>query len=411
MAKYPRSPLAPKRFPSLPRLAGLVLYAGAAGIRYQGRSDLMLALVPQGSAIAGVFTRSRAASAPVEWCRRAMRGGRVRALVVNSGNANAFTGAAGVKAVARTVDAAARLFGCTRREVFVASTGVIGAPLDASKILRALPGLVARRAVSWEAAARAIMTTDTFAKGAARRTTIDGRPVVVAGFAKGSGMIAPDMATLLAFLFSDARLPNGVLQELLAEANERTFNCVSVDGDTSTSDSVYFVATGQGPRHRPVRSARDPRLAGFRTALLAVMTDLAQQIAKDGEGAQKFVTVAVTGAASDKAARRIALTIANSPLVKTAIAGSDPNWGRIVAAVGRAGERASPDRLALRLGGQLVTRNGTVHPRYSEARAARHMRGRSIEIAVDVGVGEGRATVWTCDLTRGYIDINADYRS
>jgi glutamate N-acetyltransferase/amino-acid N-acetyltransferase len=302
--------------------------------------------------------------------------------------------------------------GCAKDRVLIASTGVIGEPLAAERLVGALPGLHARLAPGgWRKAAQAITTTDTFAKGAAASATIDGREVAIAGIAKGSGMIAPDMATMLAFLFTDARLPAAVLRPLLRRATERSFNAITVDGDTSTSDTVLLFATGRGPRQRAVSSAGDPRLKGFRAALETVMVDLAQQIVRDGEGASKFVTVTVSGAESRRAARRIAMTIANSPLVKTAIAGADPNWGRIVMAVGRAGEKADRDRLSIRIGEVLVAEAGVVHPDYVEARAARHMAGAEIALAVDVGVGRGRATVWTCDLTHGYIDINADYRT
>jgi len=314
--------------------------------------------------------------------------------------------------VAATAAAAARLLGCRGDRVLIASTGVIGEPLAVERLVGALPRLYARLAAGgWKRAAQAITTTDTYPKGAAARAAIDGREVAIAGIAKGSGMIAPDMATMLAFVFTDARLPSGVLRPLLRRAAERSFNMITVDGDTSTSDTALLFATGRGPRHRPVTSAGEPRLKGFRAALEAVMVDLAQQVVRDGEGASRFVSVTVSGAESRRAARRIAMTIANSPLVKTAIAGADPNWGRIVMAVGRAGEKADRDRLSIRIGEELVAEAGVVHPDYVEARAARHMAGREIALAVDVGVGRGRATVWTCDLTHGYIDINADYRT
>ncbi len=398
----------------MPAVAGVALAAGAAGVRYAGRDDVMLALLAPGTAAAGVFTRSKTAAAPVAWCRRALAqgGGSARAVVVNAGNANAFTGRAGDEAARRTAEAAARLAGARAEEVFIASTGVIGEPLDDARIRAALGPLRERASPDgWEAAARAIMTTDTFPKGAARTAEIDGETVTLAGIAKGSGMIAPDMATMLAFVFTDAAIPAAALQPMLVRANAQSFNCITVDGDTSTSDTLMLFATGRGPRHGPVEDPRDRRLAGFRRALEELLVDLACQVVRDGEGAQKFVTVTVTGAASPAAARRIALAIANSPLVKTAIAGSDPNWGRIVMAVGKAGERADRDRLMIRIGGVTVAENGAVHPAYCEEDAARHMRGREIDIAVDVGVGRGRARVWTCDLTHGYIDINADYRS
>ncbi len=406
------SPFAPKRFPALPALAGVRLAAGRAGIRYARRADLLLVELAPGTAAAGVLTRSRTAAAPVEWCAEALKSGRARALVVNSGNANAFTGRRGAAAVAATAAAAAALVGCAKDRVLIASTGVIGEPLQVDRLTRALPALHVRLAPGgWKRAAQAIGTTDTYPKGAAARARIDGREVAIAGIAKGSGMIAPDMATMLAFLFTDARLPAGVLKSILRRGAERSFNAITVDGDSSTSDTVLLFATGRGPRHRAVSSARDPRLREFRAALEAVMVELAQQIVRDGEGASKFVTVSVSGAESRRAARRIAMSIANSPLVKTAIAGADPNWGRIVMAVGKAGEKADRDRLEIRIGAELVAQAGHVHPDYVEARAARHMAGREIALAVDVGVGRGRATVWTCDLGHGYIDINADYRT
>ncbi len=407
-----RSPLAPKGFPRMPPVAGVRLASTEAGIRYQGRSDLLLVELAPGSAVAGVFTRSSTASAPVEWSRRAVRGGQVRAILVNSGNANAFTGRAGHKTVARTAEATAYLLGCPRREVLVASTGVIGEPLEAEKILQALPNLGGRLMPrGWPAAARAIMTTDTFPKGATRRARIARQRVVINGIAKGSGMIAPDMATMLAFIFTDARLPAPVLRTLLRRATRRSFNAITVDSDTSTSDTCLLVATGQTSVRPRVASAGDRRLDDFRYALEELMTDLAQQIVRDGEGAQKFVTITVSGARSEDAARRIGLSIGNSPLVKTAIAGEDPNWGRIVMAVGKSGEAADRDGLEIRIGGHLVASEGDVDPNYDEAAVARHMKGRAIAIEVDVAVGRGRATVWTCDLTRGYIEINADYRS
>ena len=405
------SPLAPARFPLLPPIAGVRLASYAAGIRYTGRDDLMVAELAPGSTVAGVFTQSTMPGQPVVWCRECLPRGRVRAIVVNSGNANVFTGRAGRRVVESTAATAARVFACDPREVYVASTGVIGEPPPADRIGAALPKVAERLdAALWEAAARAIMTTDTFPKGAAATAAIDGVAVRINGFCKGSGMIAPDMATMLAFVFTDAALPAAVLQPLLVEANGPSFNSVTVDGDTSTSDTVLLCATGQA-RHAAVASRDDPRLAGFRTALRTVMTDLAQQIARDGEGAQKFVTIEVSGAESDRAARRIGLTIGNSPLVKTALAAGDANWGRIVMAVGRAGEKADPDRLGIAVGGIPITADGGPVPNYDETPVAEHMKGREIRIAIDLGIGQGRATVWTCDLTHGYIDINGSYRS
>ncbi len=396
----------------MPAVAGVRFAATACGIKPGVASDLLLVDLVPGTTVAGVLTRSLTASPPVHWCRRALAGGRARGLVVNSGNANAFTGPAGTAAVETTAAEAARLMGCAAEEVFVASTGVIGEPLPTERIVAALPGLAGALAPGdWEAAARAIMTTDTYPKGAAARAAIDGLPVAVAGIAKGSGMIAPDMATMLAFLFTDAALPAGVLEDLLGAAVDRSFHCITVDGDTSTSDTVLLFATGAGEGHAEPAAADDPRLEGLRAALESVCLDLAQQVVRDGEGAQKFVAIAVSGAATDAAARRIGLAVANSPLVKTAIAGSDANWGRIVMAVGKAGEAIDPERLTIGVGGVRITEAGGRADGYDEAPVAVHMAGRDIEIAVDVGVGEGSATVWTCDLTHGYIDINADYRT
>lgn len=403
------SPLAPERFPDLPAIGGVQIAGRACGLKRSGARDLMLALLSPGTAVAGVFTRSRCASAPVDWCRAALAGGRARAIVCNSGNANAFTGKAGDTTAAQTAGAAAALFGCAEDEVFLASTGVIGVPVGPDEIGRRLPGLARHlHAGAWRDAAEAIMTTDTFPKGAAAEAAIGGTPVRVAGFAKGSGMIAPDMATMLGFVFTDARIPAPLLQKLLNRSNDRSFNAITVDGDTSTSDTVLLCATGAAG-NAPPADLRD--LRDFERALDSVMIDLAQQIVRDGEGASKFVTVRVSGAASARAARRIGLTIANSPLVKTAIAGEDANWGRIVMAVGKAGERADRDRLSIAIGGVVITKDGQLAPGYDETPVARHMKGAEIDIDVDIGIGRGRATVWTCDLTHGYIRINADYRS
>jgi glutamate N-acetyltransferase / amino-acid N-acetyltransferase len=405
------SPLAPERFPALEPIAGVRLAAFACGIRYTGRNDLMVAELAPDSAIAGVFTRSLTAGAPVVWCRECLPGGKVRSIIVNSGNSNVFTGRAGKEIVETTAASAAQLFGCDPKEVFVSSTGVIGEPPPADKIIGALPQVAPLlSADGWEAAARAILTTDTFPKGATAVAAIDGVEVRLNGFAKGSGMIAPDMATMLAYVFTDAALPPAVLQPLLTAAADRSFNCITVDGDTSTSDTVLLCATHHA-LHRPVASPADRRLGRFRRALDAVMVDLAQQIVRDGEGAQKFVTIEVTGAATARAARRIGLTIGNSPLVKTALSAGDPNWGRIVMAVGRAGEKVDRDRLSISIGGTEIASAGGPVPGYDEAPVATYMKGREITISVDIGIGRGKATVWTCDLTHGYIDINASYRS
>ncbi len=403
------SPLAPGRFPELPEIGGVRVATTNAGIRYKGRDDLLLAELAPGTTIAGTLTRSLTASAPVEWCREALAGGRARAIVVNSGNANAFTGQLGRAAVEHTVAAAAAGLGCAEREVFVSSTGVIGEPLPAeSTIVERLPGLVRALAPgAWEAAARAIMTTDTFPKGASATARIGGETVTIAGIAKGSGMIAPDMATMLAYVFTDAAVPADLLQRLTSRAVERSFNAITVDSDTSTSDTVLVAATGAAGNPEPDASM----LRGFARALEAVCRDLAHQIVRDGEGASKFVEIAVSGAASARAAQRIGLAIANSPLVKTSIAGEDANWGRIVMAVGKAGEKADRDALRIAIGGVEITRGGQVVPDYDETPVALHMQGQDIGIAVDVGVGRGKAVVWTCDLTHGYIDINGSYRS
>jgi glutamate N-acetyltransferase / amino-acid N-acetyltransferase len=405
------SPLAPAEFPPMAPIAGVRLAAAAAGVRYPGRDDLMLAELAAGSSVAGVLTQSLTAGAPVLWCRECLEAGEVRAIVVNSGNANVFTGRAGRQAVEATAAAAARLLGCEPSQVFVSSTGVIGEKLPTERIVAALPRVVERLSPQgWEAAARAIMTTDTFPKGATGTAEIDGVAVRLNGFAKGSGMIAPDMATMLAYVFTDAALPASVLRPLLAEATGRSFNAITVDGDTSTSDTLLLCATGRAG-HKPITSSDDRRLDGFRAALGQLTIDLAQQIVRDGEGAQKFVTIEVQGAETTAAARHIGLAIGNSPLVKTALAAGDANWGRIVMAVGKAGEKADRDRLSVAIGGITIVAAGEPVPNYDEAPVAAHMKGREITIAVDLGIGSGRATVWTCDLTHGYIDINGSYRS
>jgi len=406
----PLSPLAVP-FPELPALPGVRLAAGTAGIRYQNRPDLVLVELSPGTTIAGVLTRNRCPGAPVDWCRSALRSGRSRALVVNSGNANVFTGRAGRTAVEATATAASHLIGCPAPQVFLASTGVIGEALPHERLTAALPTLYANLSESgWEAAARAIMTTDTFPKAATRTATIGGSEVRLSGIAKGSGMIAPDMATLLAFVFTDAKLPAPLLRRLLAAGTAQSFNTITVDSDTSTSDTLLLFATGQ-TRHPRVPPIGGPILADFRRALFAVLSDLAIAVARDGEGAEKLITIDVSGAVSARSARRIALAIANSPLVKTAIAGADANWGRIVMAVGKAGEPADRDRLSIAIGGVWVARAGSVVSDYDEAPVVQHMRGHEVTIAVDLGLGDGSARVFTCDLTHGYIDINGSYRS
>ena len=413
MQDLPRSPLAPAAFPDIPEVPGVAL-AARRDPESRHLRGLLLAEFAAGTAAAGVFTRSMMTAAPVDWCRGALAQsqGRARALVVNAGNANAFTGKTGEATVAATAEAASRLLGCPRNEIYIGSTGVIGEPLDPAGIAADLPQLHrATRGGNWHAAADSIRTTDTFPKGAFAKARIDGAEVTIGGIAKGSGMIAPDMATLLGFLFTNAALAPAVLQACLARAVDRSFNCISVDGDTSTSDTILAFATGTDAGHAPVTDIADPRLKDFSKALEAVCRDLAHQVVKDGEGARKFVTLRVTGATSRAAARRVGLSVANSPLVKTAIAGEDANWGRLVMAIGKSGERADRDRLEIRIGDQRVTLKGMRHPDYDEARAADHLRRSHIEIAIDLGVGRGQATVWSCDLTEGYIRINADYRS
>ena len=405
------SPLAVE-LPDLPPVAGVRLAAAAAGIRYQGRTDLVMAELAPATTVAGVFTRNRCPGAPVDWDRAALSGGEARALVVNAGNANGFTGRAGLEACRATAEAAGRLVGCPAEQVFVASTGVIGETLPYQRITAALPALHASlRADGWADAARGIITTDTFPKAATRTARIGGAEVRISGIAKGSGMIAPDMATMLCFIFTDAAIPAPVLQSMLARGVERSFNCITVDSDTSTSDTVLLFATGQAA-HSPIdANGAEAKLRDFRAQLDAVLLDLALQVVRDGEGAQKLVRVEVTGAASSRSARRVALAVANSPLVKTAIAGEDANWGRIVMAVGKAGEPADRDRLSVAVGGVWMARDGGVVPDYDEAPVAAHMRGQEVSITVDLGIGRGRAAVWTCDLTHGYIDINGSYRS
>jgi glutamate N-acetyltransferase / amino-acid N-acetyltransferase len=412
-AQSPRSPLAPAEPARLPPIAGVRLGVAESGVRYRGRPDVLVALLDQGTTIAGCFTSSKTRSAAVDWDRANLKNGTARAFLVNAGNANAFTGAEGVKTVASTVQALSALIHCPREEIFVASTGVIGDPLDPGLINAVLARTVDTAAGdNWDDAARAIMTTDTFPKAATGLGEIAGQRITINGIAKGSGMIAPDMATMLAFLFTDAALPGPVLQRLLSRSVERSFNAITVDGDTSTSDTILLAATQKAGL--PLAGLDDPadaRLHSFARALDAVTLDLALQVVRDGEGAEKLIEITVTGAEDDRAAKKIALAIGNSPLVKTAIAGADANWGRIVMAVGKSGEAADRDRLAIAIGGMSVARNGRRDPDYDEAALVPHMQGREIAIVVDVGVGKGRARVWTCDLTHRYIDINGSYRS
>ena len=408
------SPFAPHTLAELPAIEGVRLAACEAGIRYQGRKDLMLALLAPGATLGGVFTLSKTASAPVEWCREKLPGGAARALVVNSGNANAFTGMKGRDTVRATAEAAAEAAHCAVDEVFLASTGLIGEPLDPAKFTGKLAKLAQRADMGkWESAARAIMTTDTYPKLATRTLQIDGREVTVNGIAKGAGMIAPDMATMLAFIFTDAPLSPQAAQAVCEAGVADSFNAITIDGDTSTSDTVLLFATGAaGARGvNPIAGADDALRAGVTDAVGQVMRELAHQVVKDGEGASKFIAITVEGAESEQAARRIGFAIANSPLVKTAFAGEDPNWGRIVMAVGKSGEAAERDKLAIWFGDILVAKDGEVAEGYAENTAADYMKGAELELRVDVGVGSACSTVWTCDLTQAYISINADYRS
>jgi glutamate N-acetyltransferase/amino-acid N-acetyltransferase len=407
-----RSPLAPESFPEMPAVAGVRLGAYAAGLRYKNRRDLLLVELAEGTNVGGVLTQSLTAGAPVVWCRDRLAAGTARGLLVNAGNANVFNGESGDRTVRTAAAAAAQRLGCSANDIFLASTGVIGEPLDADAIVASLDGAQdALTPADWPGAAEAITTTDTYTKGASAIARIGDVDVTIAGIAKGSGMIAPDMATMLSFIFTDAKIPASVLQKLVSHAADRSFNCITVDGDTSTSDTVLLFATGAGAAHPAIEAADDRALKDFRAKLQTVMSDLALQVVKDGEGAQKLITINVSGAASARAARKIGLAIGNSPLVKTAIAGEDANWGRIVMAVGKAGEKADRDRLSIDIGGQPLARQGRRVEDLDEAPVTLHMQGRDIIIDVDVGVGRGKSTVWTCDLTHGYIDINADYRS
>jgi glutamate N-acetyltransferase / amino-acid N-acetyltransferase len=409
------SPLAVP-LPELPPLAGVRLSATAAGIRYQDRTDVVMMEVAANSTVAGVFTSNRCPGAPVDWCRASLTGGKARMVVVNAGNANVFTGKAGRDACAATAAAAAKLAGCPAKQVFVASTGVIGEVLPHEKLVAVLPALQESLAEDgWGAAARGIMTTDTFPKASTRTAQIGDAAVRITGIAKGSGMIAPDMATMLCFVFTDAKIPADALQTMLKKGVDTSFNCTTVDSDTSTSDTVLLIATGQAKHPRIPRadgSATGNRmLVDFGRALNEVLLDLALQVVGDGEGAQKRVRIDVTGATNAKSAKRIAMAVANSPLVKTAIAGEDANWGRIVMAVGKSGEPADRDKLSIGVGGVWMAREGAVIPGYDETPVVAHMKGKEVEIAIDIGLGRGKATAWTCDLTHGYIDINGSYRS
>jgi glutamate N-acetyltransferase/amino-acid N-acetyltransferase len=408
------SPLAPKTVPDMPAIEGVRLATAAAGIRYQGRTDVLMVVLDPGTTVAGVFTRSKCASAPVDWCRARLKGRRARALVVNSGNANAFTGKSGHAACALTAKLAAMTAGCKPEEVFLASTGVIGEPLDARAFAGVMEGLYASaQGRGWLDAAKAIMTTDTFPKVATASARLGKATVTINGIAKGAGMIAPDMATMLCFVFTDAPVAAAALQALIKDTVADTFNAVTIDGDTSTSDTLMAFATGAAaPRGAPrIASAADPRLKGFRKALANVLADLAEQVARDGEGARKLVEIVVEGAVSKTSARRIAMSIANSPLVKTAIAGEDANWGRVVMAVGKAGEPADRDKLAIWFCGIRVAHKGMRDPGYDEAKVSAAMKEPRILVQVALGLGRGRDRVLTCDLTTEYVAINGDYRS
>lgn len=408
------SPLAPKSYAEMPPVRGVRMATAAAGIKYKGRTDVLMMVFDAPAAAAGVFTTSKCPSAPVDFCKANLSGGRARAVVVNSGNANAFTGRKGCESTTMTAAAAAKAVGCSEGEVFLASTGVIGEPLDATKFAGVLDDLaVSGKEDFWIEAAKAIMTTDTYPKVATRTARIGGISVRINGIAKGAGMIAPDMATMLSFVVTDADIPAAVLQALLSEGVGPTFNSVTVDSDTSTSDTLMLFATGAAAAdgQPAVSAATDPALSEFRTALNDLLKDLALQVVRDGEGARKMVAVTVEGAENDAAAKRIALSIANSPLVKTAVAGEDANWGRVVMAVGKSGEMADRDRLAIWFGDVRVAVDGERDPNYSEAAASAVMKEQDVAVRVDIGLGTGKATVWTCDLTKEYVEINGDYRS
>lgn len=405
------SPLAPAQFPDLPNISGIAIGTAATGMRYKGRDDLMLIYADAGAVFAGVFTTSQTASQAVHLSRHGIASGQARAVLTNAGNANAFTGLRGNKAIDDYRNLFAQQLNIQPEQLLVASTGVIGEVLDAPAILKVKDEICEKLGHGdWQAAAGAIRTTDTFAKGATQTIELSGKSVTINGIAKGSGMIAPDMATMLAYIGTDAAITQSCLQTLLRKACDKSFNAITVDSDTSTSDSVYLVATGHA-NNTPIQSPDSEEAILFYDGLLAVMSDLAKQIVRDGEGASKFITIQVKGAKTDSDAKKIALSIGNSPLVKTAIAGEDANWGRIVMAVGKSGASADRDRLKIIIGGCLVAENGAAVSGYDEGPVARHMQGQYIDIEVNIGLGNGMATIWTCDLTHGYITINGDYRS
>ncbi len=408
------SPLAPKSYPAMPEIDGLRIETASAGIKYPNRTDLLMMVFDTPAAVAGVFTRSKCPSAPVDHCRTSLPRGKARVLVVNSGNANAFTGSKGVQTTKTTASAAASAIGCKPREVFLASTGVIGEPLDSGKFVGLFPNMAhSASAGRWLDAARAIMTTDTFPKVATETVEMGGVNVTINGIAKGAGMIAPDMATMLSFIATDAAIESPVLQSQLSKLVGATFNSITVDSDTSTSDTVLLFATGAASKRGAptVRHASDKHLRAFSRALKRLMRNLALQVVCDGEGARKLVEIRVTGAVSSKSAKRIALAIGNSPLVKTAVAGEDANWGRVVMAVGKSGEPADRDRLSVSFGDIRVAHHGMREPDYSEAATSAYMKNDHILINADIGLGKGKATIWTCDLTKEYVAINGDYRS
>jgi glutamate N-acetyltransferase/amino-acid N-acetyltransferase len=406
------SPLAPTSVPDMPAVAGVRFATAAAGVRYKDRTDVLLMVFDPGTTVAGVFTQSKCPSAPVEWCRAKLKGRKARALVVNSGNANAFTGKTGREACAFTARLASKAAGCKVDEVFLASTGVIGEPLNAGVFSGVMEAMVANaHDDGWLDAAKAIMTTDTFPKVATATARIGKTTVTINGIAKGAGMIMPNMATMLSFIFTDAPIAAPALQALLRDGVADTFNAVTIDGDTSTSDTLLAFATGAAHGAPKISKANDPRLKGFRKAFQAVLADLAEQVARDGEGARKLVEVVVEGAVSKTSARRIAMSIANSPLVKTAIAGEDAKWGRVVMAVGKAGEPANRDKLSIWFEGIRVAHKGARDPAYDEAEVSKAMKNPKIELKVQLGLGRGRDRVLTCDLTKDYVAINGDYRS
>jgi glutamate N-acetyltransferase/amino-acid N-acetyltransferase len=408
------SPLAPKKYPDMPVIEGVRMATAEAGIKYRGRTDVLAMVFDEGTKVAGVFTRSKCPSAPVDFCRQNLAGGKARLLVVNSGNANAFTGRRGRESTAMTGKAGAAAAGCSADEVFLASTGVIGEPLDASRFSHLLSGMVKEaRPDLWREAASAIMTTDTYPKVTTVTVKLGEADVTINGIAKGAGMIAPDMATMLSFVATDAPIAAPVLQALLSGGVGKTFNAITVDSDTSTSDTLLLFATGAAEKRGAPRidTLKDPRLSAFKRGLGKVLKSLALQVVRDGEGARKQVEVTVTGARSARSARKIALSIANSPLVKTAVAGEDANWGRVVMAVGKAGEPADRDRLSIWFGDNRLAFEGERDPGYSEEATSAYMKREDILIRADIGIGRGKATVWTCDLTKEYVAINGDYRS